>query len=110
MALMSLLLRFATSLLRSGWCGELEPVLLDWSEEILGLRGSGSVLIPSEGECSCESGRPGALVTAAMLNRADVELDFATDLCGVAGLDSEVSERAWDQGLCEPRRPRWLMP
>lgn len=105
MAVISLLLRFATSLLRSGWWGELEPLLLDASEEMLGLRGSGKVFIPSEGECSCEPDRADGLAAVAMLKRADVELDFATDRCGAAGLESEVSERACDQGFCEPRTP-----
>ena len=49
--------------------------------------------MPSEGECSCDSGKPGALVTVAMLKRAEVELDFATDLIEETGSESEVSER-----------------
>ena len=61
---------------------------------MLGLRGSGKVLMPSEGEFSCGSGNPGALVTAAMLKRAEVELDLATARCGVTGLESEVNGRA----------------
>ena len=62
---MSLLLRAATSLLSSGWCGEIE-LLLDSSGEVRGLRGSGRVLRVSS-DCDCWADSPRGIALVAML-------------------------------------------
>lgn len=64
MALMSLLLNVATSLLRSGWCGDVE-FLRERLGDAPGVRGSGRVLSVSA-SCWDREGRPGALVTVAI--------------------------------------------
>ena len=46
----------------------------------LRLRGSGNVVTRSESECNRKLGMPGAVVTAAILERVVVDLDFVTGL------------------------------
>ena len=69
MALMSLLLSVATSVLKSGWCVEL---LLETSTDECGLRGSGRVLRFSDSACNREMGVFVLLVEIANIIRASL--------------------------------------
>lgn len=108
MALMSLLLNEATSLLRSGWCGEVE-FLLERLGDALGVRGSGRVLRVSVSSWDGE-GSPGALVTVAMGGRAEVELDLDDAFRGFDEVGTEDNDLECREERQELNRPSWLRP
>ena len=102
---MSLLLKVATSLLRSGcWAGLAIP--LSFAGVIDRLRGSGKVLMfPSSSLNGLRTfeGNPGALDTVAIVCKADVLIDFETGRGGLGVTLVELVVEEYDRRCCKDR-------